>query len=139
MRRHPSPEMAEMPRKWTRGNGGNATEMTMAEMSRKCRPPGNRDPELDEQHACRPFLLGQIEAIQPKVIVTLGRTATQTVMETNERISRMRGRWAQHPHCDVAVMPTYHPAAILRNRQLRRPVWEDLQLAMDRLGLPRNP
>jgi len=105
----------------------------------KCRPPGNRDPELDEQHACRPFLLGQIEAIQPKVIVTLGRTATQTVMETNERISRMRGRWAQHPHCDVAVMPTYHPAAILRNRQLRRPVWEDLQLAMDRLGLPRNP
>jgi DNA polymerase len=101
----------------------------------KCRPPNNRDPEIEERLTCRPFLVGQLQAIQPKIIVTLGRIATQTVLETDGRISRLRGRWQPHPHHEAQVMPTYHPAAVLRNPQLRRPVWEDLKLVMDALGL----
>ena len=102
----------------------------------KCRPPNNRDPESVEQLQCRPFLVAQIEAIQPEVIVTLGKVATQALLETEERLSRLRGRWIAHPHTKLPVMPTYHPAALLRNPHLKRPVWEDLQKVMAKLGMP---
>jgi DNA polymerase len=96
----------------------------------KCRPPNNRDPEVDEVAACRPFLLAQVRAIEPKVVVSLGRVATQTLLATDERISKLRGRWQRHPELAMQVMPTYHPAALLRNPTLKRPVWEDLQQVM---------
>ena len=99
----------------------------------KCRPPDNRDPTQEERYACRPFLVGQIQAIQPEVIVTLGKVASQTVLETDARISRLRGRWTEYPRLGIPVMPTYHPAALLRNAHLKRPVWEDLQKVMETL------
>jgi DNA polymerase len=97
----------------------------------RCRPPENRDPQWDERLACRTFLLGQIEAIQPAAIVALGKVAAQTLLETEELISRMRGRWHDHPHFPaIRVMPTFHPAALLRDEALKRPVWEDLKAVM---------
>ena len=104
----------------------------------KCRTPSAREPEIEERLKCRPFLVGQVQATQPRVIVTLGRIATQTVLETDGRISQLRGRWHSHPHHDSQVMPTYHPTAVLRNPQLRRPVWEDLKRVVQALGLHTN-
>lgn len=104
----------------------------------KCRPPNNRDPSIDERLACRPFVHGQIQAIRPEVIVTLGKVATQTLLETEALISRLRGTFAEYPHLPVPVMPTYHPAAVLRNERLKRPVWEDLKKVMERLGAQRQ-
>ncbi len=79
---------------------------------------------------CRPLESNQNEEPSPRIVVTLGRMATQTILETDERISRMRGRWFDHHHGPIKVMPTYHPAALLRNAHLKRPVWEDLQKVM---------
>lgn len=97
----------------------------------KCRPPGNRDPSFDEVAACRNFLDSQIDLIQPKVIVMLGRIAAQSLFETNTPIGRMRGEWKEFRGRDAMV--TYHPAALLRNASLKRPVWEDMQRVRDRL------
>lgn len=81
----------------------------------KCRPPGNRDPEPDEIESCRPFLEGQLEAINPAVVVTLGNFATKLLLETKEGITRVRGR--EYPWRDRTVLvPTFHPAAVLRGR-----------------------
>lgn len=96
----------------------------------KCRPPQDREPSAEEKVQCRPFLIAQIESVKPDVIVTLGKVATQALLETGERISRLRGRWVKHPHTETRVMPTYHPAALLKNAHLKRPVWEDLQKVM---------
>ena len=98
----------------------------------KCRPPGNRDPRPDEVLACRGYLSRQIELIQPKVIVALGRVAAQTLLETNTPIGRMRGQWWTYE--GVETMVTYHPAALLRNAGLKRPTWEDMQKVRDRLA-----
>ncbi|MCA9520347.1 MAG: uracil-DNA glycosylase [Myxococcales bacterium] len=103
----------------------------------KCRPPENRDPEGDEIAQCEPFLVRQVEAIGPKVIVTLGRFAAQSLLQTSAPISRIRGRW--HQWRGVPVMPTYHPAYLLRSPEQKRPVWEDMQDVMKRLGLRPNP
>ena len=97
----------------------------------KCRPPGNRDPQPDEIGACIGFLERQIELVQPKVIVALGRIAAQSLLGTDEPIGRMRGRWYRVQ--GVPTMVTYHPAALLRNPALKRPVWEDMQQVRDRL------
>lgn len=105
----------------------------------KCRPPNNRDPAIDERLACRPFVHGQIQAVRPEVIVTLGKVATQTLLETEALISRLRGTFTEYPHLSVPVMPTYHPAAVLRNERLKRPVWEDLKKVMEHLGVQRQP
>ena len=99
----------------------------------KCRPPGNRDPELDEIQACEPFLLKQISVIQPEVIVALGRYAAQTLVGTDTPISRLRGQWQSYAGIDL--MPTFHPAYLLRNPSGKRPVWEDLQEVMHKLKL----
>ena len=98
----------------------------------KCRPPGNRDPQPDEAAACRPFLRRQIELVQPRVIVALGRVAAQALLGTDQPLGRMRGRWFSVQ--GVPTMVTYHPAALLRNRAWKRPTWEDMQAVRDRLS-----
>lgn len=101
----------------------------------KCRPPGNRDPEPDEVAACKPFLDAQLGAIRPKVIVGLGKFAAQFLLGDPEaRITRVRGRWGDYR--GVAVMPTFHPAYLLRNPAAKREAWADLQEVMRRLGRP---
>jgi DNA polymerase len=98
-----------------------------------CRPPENRDPEPGEVAACRPFLLEQIRLVAPRVIVTLGTFATQAILHTEEPISRLRGRW-QSAH-GARVMPTYHPAYVLRSpKRGRKDIWADMQLVRDYLA-----
>jgi DNA polymerase len=92
----------------------------------KCRPPGNRNPEPDEIAACKPFLIEQIQVIKPEVICTLGTCATQTLLGTDEKISELRGRL--HHYDGIKLIPTYHPAFLLRNPNFRRHVWEDMQM-----------
>ena len=91
----------------------------------KCRPPGNRDPEPDEIKACEPFLAKQIQAIKPEIICALGAFAAQTLLKTDEKISKLRGRF--HSYQRIKLLPTYHPAFLLRNPNFKRFVWEDMQ------------
>lgn len=98
----------------------------------KCRPPGNRDPEPDEIAACEPFLKAQISAIRPKVIVALGRFAVQTLLRDGTPISKQRGRWREYE--GVRLMPTFHPAYLLRNPAEKAKAWEDLRLVMKEFG-----
>jgi DNA polymerase len=102
----------------------------------KCRPPNNRDPEPDEVDACRPFLEEQIRLISPRAIVTLGTFATQAVLETDEPISRLRGRWQTRR--GVRVMPTFHPAFLLRSPDRKKDVWEDMKRVRDYLAETRT-
>ena len=97
----------------------------------KCRPPGNRDPLPEEIAACEPYLKRQLEIIQPKVIVGLGRHAVQTLLKTKTPISKLRGQWRSYHH--IAFMPTFHPAYLLRNPSSKKPCWEDLQAVMVKL------
>jgi uracil-DNA glycosylase len=99
----------------------------------KCRPPENRQPEHDEVTACSPFLMRQIDVIQPKVICTLGNTPTQTLLQTTQGISKFRGQWFDFR--DTKLLPTYHPAYLLRNPAAKADVWKDLQKVMAVLGL----
>ncbi|GAB4333914.1 MAG: uracil-DNA glycosylase [Candidatus Abyssubacteria bacterium] len=92
----------------------------------KCRPPGNRTPTTQEIECCVPFLLKQLDAIQPKIICALGNVAAQTLLRTKAPMNRLRGRF--HRFGNVLVMPTYHPAALLRNPDYKRDVWQDVQL-----------
>ena len=91
----------------------------------KCRPPQNRNPEPDEVEQCEPFLFRQIETIKPKVIVALGKFAAQSLLKTTEPITRIRGR--EYKYRDAILMPTYHPAYLLRNPSSKREVWEDMK------------
>jgi uracil-DNA glycosylase family 4 len=100
----------------------------------KCRPPRNRNPEPEEVDACEPFLLRQIELIAPEVIVALGKFAAQTLLRTTTPITRLRGTW--HDYHGIRVMPTFHPAYLLRNPAEKRQVWEDVKQVMDILGIP---
>jgi DNA polymerase len=102
----------------------------------KCRPPGNRDPEPDEVAACGSFLARQIEIVAPEVIVALGRFAAQALLSTTAPIGSLRGRWQQYR--GIPVMPTLHPAYLLRNPNDKRLVWADVKQVMDRLGLARG-
>ena len=99
----------------------------------KCRPPKNRNPETDEINACSPFLAAQLSVLKPKVICTLGTFASQTLLNTEEKISKLRGRF--HLIQGVKVMPTYHPAYLLRNPSEKKTVWEDIQIIMRELNL----
>ncbi|WP_242342769.1 uracil-DNA glycosylase [Anaeromyxobacter terrae] len=98
----------------------------------KCRPPGNRNPEPDEIEACEPFLRQQIAAISPKVIVALGKFAAQTLLRDPTPITKLRGRWSSYG--GVKLMPTFHPAYLLRSPEEKKKAWEDLQLVMKELG-----
>jgi len=99
----------------------------------KCRPPENRAPEKDEVASCMPFLLRQIASIQPKAIVCLGSVAMQALLNTNKAISRLRGEWIDFR--GARLMPTYHPAYLLRNPHAKPEVWTDLKKVMAYLGL----
>jgi DNA polymerase len=100
----------------------------------KCRPPGNRDPEPEEVAACEPFLQAQLRSIQPKVIVALGKWAAQTLLRDPTPISRLRGQWREYQ--GVKLMPTFHPAYLLRSPQEKGKAWADLQLVMQEFGRP---
>jgi len=99
----------------------------------KCRPPENRLPEKDEITTCSPFLMRQIDAIKPKVICTLGSCSAQTLLQTAQGISKLRGEWFDFR--GTRLMPTYHPAYLLRNPAAKPEVWKDLQKVMAVLGL----
>jgi uracil-DNA glycosylase len=98
----------------------------------KCRPPENRNPEPDEILACHPFLESQIRAINPRVIVALGKFSAQWLLKTAEPITRLRGRMGEYQ--GVKVMPTYHPAYLLRNPGAKREVWEDMKVVRELLS-----
>ena len=97
----------------------------------KCRPPQNRNPELDEIEACQPFLLRQIELVQPKVLVALGTFAAQTLLGSRVPISRLRGQW--HDYHGIKLMPTLHPAYLLRNPGDKKLVWADIKMVLSEL------
>ena len=91
----------------------------------KCRPPKNRNPDPDEVHTCEQFLFGQIEAIQPRVIVALGAFAVRTLLTTDDSVSKLRGRVFEYR--GAKLVPTFHPAYLLRNPEKKREVWEDMK------------
>jgi uracil-DNA glycosylase family 4 len=91
----------------------------------KCRPPGNRNPEADEVEQCEPYLFRQIDVIKPRVIVPLGKFAAQSLLKTMDPITRLRGR--QFDYRGAALIPTFHPAYLLRNPSAKREVWEDMK------------
>ncbi len=97
----------------------------------KCRPPGNRNPEQDEVDTCEPFLFRQIDVVQPKVIVALGTFAARTLLRTLDPISRLRGR--VYDYRGAKLIPTFHPAYLLRNPASKREVWEDMKKVRDLL------
>ena len=102
----------------------------------KCRPPSNRNPEPDEVAACEPFLKGQLGAIKPRMIVTLGKFASQSICRENTPITRLRGNFRSYE--GIPVMPTYHPAYLLRTPEAKRDAWADLQAvlaALAKLGI----
>ncbi len=94
----------------------------------KCRPPENRNPEPDEVKTCKPFLKRQVEIVHPRAIVGLGSFAVQTLLNSEEKISRLRGNFRDFQ--GIPLMPTYHPAFLLRNPEMKKPVWEDLKKVM---------
>ena len=102
----------------------------------KCRPPNNRNPEPDELAACEPFLKGQLASVKPEVIVTLGKFAAQALLREQMPITRLRGQWREYE--GIPVMPTFHPAYLLRSPQEKTKVWEDLQSVMKKLSLERK-
>jgi len=99
----------------------------------KCRPPGNRNPLPEEIEVCMPYLIRQLDVIKPQVIVALGTFAAQTLLQTKEPISKLRGLF--HDYRGIALMPTFHPAFLLRNPAMKREVWEDMKQVMKRLGI----
>jgi DNA polymerase len=110
----------------------------------KCRPPGNRDPAADEILACSPYLMEQLQIIQPEVLVALGAPAAKTLLNTAQSIGKLRGRFHEYYPSgmegfgpSIPLMPTYHPAYLLRNPSEKAKAWEDLQMVMDLLGLQR--
>jgi uracil-DNA glycosylase len=105
----------------------------------KCRPPGNRDPQPEEIVSCEPILRRQIEIIRPVVLCTLGAFAARTMLQVSTGISRLRAR--VHDYRGIPLVPTYHPAALLRNPSWKRPTWEDVQLLRreyDRLAAEKD-
>jgi uracil-DNA glycosylase len=100
----------------------------------KCRPPNNRNPEADEISRCEPYLIRQIALVKPRLIVALGTFAAQTLLKTKLPISQLRGRF--HTYQGVRVMPTFHPAFLLRNPERKRAVWEDMQAVQRELRQP---
>lgn len=96
----------------------------------KCRPPGNRVPEPAEREACRPNLDAQLRIIRPQIVVLLGATALQTLINPEARITRLRGQWIQKE--GIWYMPTYHPAALLRDPAKKKETWHDFKLVIDK-------
>ena len=91
----------------------------------KCRPPNNRDPLPEEREVCKPYLYKQIDLVQPKIILLLGKVAANVLLNNNDSLMKMRG--SVHEINGVKTMVTYHPAALLRNPNWKKPTWEDVQ------------
>ena len=105
----------------------------------KCRPPGNRNPSLEEAASCIPYLKRQIELIEPRLIVALGAVAAQRLLDTDRPVGAMRGQLHYAAHLEPPVLVTYHPAYLLRSPGQKRKAWEDLQLAMREMdAMPRG-
>jgi len=117
----------------TKGMGLRREDVYIANVV-KCRPPNNRNPEPDEIVACEPFLHRQIALIRPRVIVTLGKFASQVLLRSRTPISQLRGQW--HDYQGVPLMATFHPAYLLRNPSDKRLVWDDIKKVMAHLELP---
>ena len=100
----------------------------------KCRPPGNRDPKSEEADCCTPYLYRQIELVQPKLIVCVGRVAAQRLLKTDAPLGRLRGRVHRLDDMDFPVIATYHPAYLLRQPREKRKAWQDLRLALEVSG-----
>lgn len=111
----------------TKGMGLRREDVYIANVV-KCRPPQNRNPEPDEVAACEPFLKKQIELIRPEIIVALGKFAVQTLTQSKIPITRLRGTW--HAYMGIKLMPTFHPAYLLRNPADKKLVWEDIKKVM---------
>jgi len=103
----------------------------------RCRPPGNRAPTPEEAAMCKPYLLREIAIVQPEVIVVLGNTAMKNLLDTKEGITRLRGRFQDYK--GIKVMPTFHPAYLLRDPSKKRETWEDLKKVRDYLDSHRSP
>lgn len=97
----------------------------------KCRPPQNRDPQPDEADACKSFLQAQIQILKPKMILALGRISVQNLLNTKDGINKLRGNFFNYN--EIPLLATYHPSALLRNEELKRPAWEDLKKVRTRL------
>jgi len=120
----------------TKGMGLRREDVYIANVI-KCRPPDNRNPEPDEVATCEPFLVRQLELIGPRVIVALGKFAAQTLLRSKTPITKLRGQWADYR--GIKVMPTFHPAYLLRNPGDKRLVWTDIKAVLAELGLPVPP
>jgi uracil-DNA glycosylase len=112
----------------TRGEAEPAQQVYIANTI-KCRPPGNRNPEADELAKCEPFLIRQLQLVQPKIILAMGRFAVQSLLRSTEPIGRLRGR--VHRYQGVPLIVTYHPAYLLRNPEDKAKAWDDLCLAVE--------
>jgi DNA polymerase len=112
----------------TKGMGLKREDVYIANVV-KCRPPENRNPEPDEVAACEPFLRRQIELIRPEIIVALGKFAVQTLLQSKVPITKLRGQW--HSYHGIKLMPTFHPAYLLRNPGDKRLVWEDIKKVIE--------
>ena len=111
----------------TKGMGLSREDVYIANVV-KCRPPQNRNPEPDEVASCEPFLKKQIELIRPEIIVALGKFAVQALLQSKVPITRLRGNW--HTYMGIKLMPTFHPAYLLRNPADKKLVWEDIKKVM---------
>jgi DNA polymerase len=120
----------------TKGMGLRREDVYIANVI-KCRPPGNRNPEPDEVETCEPFLVRQLELIRPQVIVALGKFAAQALLRTKTPITKLRGQWFDYQ--GIRLMPTFHPAYLLRNPGDKRLVWADIKAVMAVLGLSVAP
>jgi uracil-DNA glycosylase family 4 len=114
----------------TKGIGIKREEVYIANVV-KCRPPENRNPEPDEVAACEPFLKKQIELVRPRVIVALGKFAVQTLLQSKVPITKLRGNW--HSYHGIKLMPTFHPAYLLRNPADKKLVWQDIKKVIKEL------
>jgi DNA polymerase len=99
----------------------------------KCRPPGNRDPRPEESAACRGFLMRQIQLVAPRVVLSVGRVSAQNLLETDEAVGRLRGRWFELAPDSVPLTVTYHPSYLLRSPEQKAKAWQDLQQVARRL------
>lgn len=114
----------------TKGMGLKREDVYIANVV-KCRPPENRNPEPDEVASCEPFLRKQIDLVRPEIIVALGKFAVQTLLQSKVPISRLRGNW--HSYHGIRLMPTFHPAYLLRNPGDKKLVWEDIKKVIKEL------
>jgi uracil-DNA glycosylase family 4 len=115
----------------TKGMGLRRQDVYIANVV-KCRPPENRNPEPDEVASCEPFLKKQIDLVKPEIIVALGKFAVQTLLQSKVPITRLRGQW--HTYQGIRLMPTLHPAYLLRNPADKKLVWEDIKKVMKELS-----